>query len=158
MKKYGFSVSILLCGHKTIKHALLAFLMAQRIGVELPKYIIAVPYLNIDFGNKDHLLAKRFLKEQGQLAIRYFLSMTLATKSKEIILPSRLLYWISHSIRIDLDKLIISDIEGEINVKDLVTHYNQQRLLSILANLRKNKIGSLSDLDKKLIRIILTRR
>jgi len=157
LKKYGFSVYTLLCGHKTIKHALLAFLMAQRIGVEVPKYIIAIPYLNIDFGNNKHLLANRLLEEQEQLAIRYFLATTLAAKSKEVVLQSRLLYWISHSIRVDLDKFITSDTESEINIENLIAHYNQQRFQSILANLRKNKISSLSNLDKKLVKIILSR-
>ncbi|MGD0977239.1 MAG: hypothetical protein ABR875_03030 [Minisyncoccia bacterium] len=152
--KNGFSVDTVCTGHKTLKQAVLSTIASQLAGIKIPRFIVSLPYVNIDFAGKEIVSTGNILSDYRPNVIRYFLGLVLGNRSKEVSLPSRLLYLIEHSIIIP-DGVLKKPVEA-ITPVEIWHGCNQQELIKISKKLRRGEFTSLSNMDKRVLWAILS--
>lgn len=105
----GLQIEVLVCGHKTIKHALLTVAVSQLMSVPVPSSIVAVPYLHVRGSHQTENSAEKLLELYGAKAVRVYLAMALGGSAKEITLLEDDLRFMGYAAQRSFEMVLLED-------------------------------------------------
>jgi len=92
--------------HTNLKQAALSIMLAKQAGADIPKQLVVLPKLKIDFNDKPILYAEDLLREYGSEVCKILLLQGIGVSRKELIIQSSTIFLIRKSL-----ELLIGDTE-----------------------------------------------
>lgn len=144
------SIGSLLTSHRTIKQAVLSIMMAKLVGADLPKELIVLPKLKLDFGQNPQLTAEQLLSQFGPQVVKLLLVSTIGTRKKDLVLPSSLIHWIRTSLTGTILPLDSKDLDS----LDILKYPISLELGAVLKLLRQSRSDNLKTVHKWLLNYV----
>lgn len=154
LREWEMEVGTLVSGHKTLKQAFMASVASNLLGVPYPETIVSAPYFSLDFGNREPLNAKGILEKFGPSIARVLLLFGLGNERKDVIVPSRTIHLVQHSVRID-PELLVDTPSQKAHPEEIWDTFNGQKLQNALASLRRKHPEEISTLIRRILAVAL---
>lgn len=158
-KHFHRPIDVLITGHKTLKHAIIAILVSWQLTGNSPGAVVSLPYINFR-AKRNTKRIDTLLKKHRGLTIRCLLSYALGSKRKELETRSEQLYWIEHSLSISEEIWASTPFPADFiqSIRKLWQTFSQQSMNNLLAKLRGKQFGKLSVEERMILRGILSPR
>ena len=154
LREQGMEIETLVSGNRTLKHTFMATVVSNLLGVPYPKTIVSAPYLTVDFGNREPLNARNIIEQYGAPVARSLLLSGLGSTRKEVIVPSRTIHLVQHSIRVQPESLKVISPQN-VSARDLWRDFSGQMFQNALSCLRRGHPEELPTLSKQVLSIAL---
>lgn len=150
----GMQIGTLVCGHKVVKQAFLSTAVSGLMGVPLPSSVLLIPYMTIDFGDKEPLDARTVVSLYGRKTARCILGFGIGSKRKEIDIPSRMIHLVHRSVGGTVDPSVQKSMVP-ISTEELWRSFNIQTLQNALSLLRGKGFSEMNPYVKRFMGVIL---